>query len=305
MPPSSTRLPGLDISVVVCTRNRAERLAKALNRWAALAPKSSWELVLVDNGSTDATPEVLAEAQKRLPALRRAMEPRRGLGAARDHGWREARGAIIAFTDDDCYPSPDYVDQYVEAFRRSPDVGYMGGRILLWDESDARITVDYRDEAEEIAPYRFIPAGELHGANFAFRREALERVGGLDPELGAGTAFFAGEDIDLVAAAAWAGFKGRFDPAPLVYHHHGRKAGDFDITTRGYDVGRGVYYAKFILRKDSRSIYLRAWLRSIVDCAKQAIRQRNKRELLGPALELYGAARYLVRARPPRSVASD
>ncbi len=164
----------MDLSVVVCTRNRAPQLAKALNHWSQLTPKASWELVLVDNGSTDATPQIIAEAQKRIHALRYVLEPGIGLGAVRDRGGREARGAIIAFTDDDCYPSAGYVD----AFRRSPDAGYMGGRILLWDEDDLWLTVDYREQAEEIAPYRFVPARALQGANLGFRREALEKMGG-------------------------------------------------------------------------------------------------------------------------------
>ncbi|MFZ1107933.1 MAG: glycosyltransferase [Rhodomicrobium sp.] len=282
----------MDLSVVVCTRNRAAQLANALNYWAELAPKSSWELVLVDNGSTDATPQIIAKAQERIPALHYVLEPRIGLGAARDRGWREARGAIIAFTDDDCYPSAGYVDDYVEAFRRGPDAGYMGGRILLWDEDDVRLTVDYREIAEEIAPYCFLPAGVLQGANLAFRRETLEKIGGVDPELGAGTPFPC-EDIDLVAAAAWAGFKGKFDPSPLVYHHHGRKACDYDRIMRSYDKGRGAYYAKYILRKGSSGVYLRAWLRSILDCVKQAVKQRNTSSFVRPAFELYGAGRYL------------
>src|SRR5215470_13364473 len=135
----------MDLSVIVCTRNRATQLATALNHWARLAPKSSWEIILVDNGSTDLTPQVIANAQQRISVSRAVLETRIGLGAARDRGWREARGAIVAFTDDDCYPSPGYVDDLVEAFRCSPDVGYMGGRILLWDEDDARLTIDYRE----------------------------------------------------------------------------------------------------------------------------------------------------------------
>lgn len=286
----------MDISVVVCTRNRANQIAKALSHWMELAPKCKWELIVVDNGSTDATPQVVEEAQEQIPALRYVPEPRMGLGAGRDRGWREARGAIVAFTDDDCYPSSGYVDDYVEAFRRCPDVGYIGGRILLWDEDDLPLTVDYREEAEEIAPYRFIRAGTLHGANLAFRREALEKIGGVDPELGAGTPFPC-EDIDLVAAAAWAGYPGKFDPAPLVYHHHGRKAGDYHKTMRTYDKGRGAYFAKYILRRDSRGAYLRAWTRSILNCVKQAIWRRSKGELVGPIYELYGASLYLFRPR--------
>src|SRR5205809_1380614 len=92
-----------DISIVVCTQNRAEMLRGALASLYDLdADGFSYEIVVIDNGSTDATPEVIAaaEAESRNP-LRRIYEPEKGIVSARNRGIREARGRWIAFFDDD------------------------------------------------------------------------------------------------------------------------------------------------------------------------------------------------------------
>ena len=108
---------------------------------------------------------------------------------------------MIALTDDDCYVAEDYVDAVLAAFDGRPDVGVLGGRILLFDPDDARVTIDERDHPVEMAPHSFVVAGAIKGANLSFRREALQKIGGFDPGLGAGTPFPC-EDIDAVAARA-------------------------------------------------------------------------------------------------------
>ena len=103
----------------------------------------------------------------------------------------------------------------------------------------------------------------MHGANLAVRREVLAAVGGFDPLLGAGTPCMAGEDTDFIARIVWAGWTARYDPAPSVAHHHGRKPGGAaDRQRQGYDRGRGAYYAKWALDARARRTYLREWYRS-------------------------------------------
>lgn len=248
------------VSIVICTRNRAARLRSALERISKLDDKPDWECVVVDNSSTDETPAVIAAAARASPNIRAVAQARIGLGAARDKGWREARGDLIAFTDDDCYVAPDYVRQITAAFQEHPKAGCMGGRILLHDPDDAPVTIDVREAAVEYPPRSFIWAGALQGANLVFRRSVLEAIGGFDPELGAGTPFPC-EDVDVVAAALWAGCTARFDPRIVVYHHHGRRETDIPALMAGYDRGRGAYYMKYILREDTRWAYLKSWLR--------------------------------------------
>ena len=267
-----------DLSIVVCTRNRAGQLRGTLDSLMAMKTDRRWEAILVDNGSTDGTADVIRRAAEAEPRIRYFREDRVGLGAARDRGWREARSALIALTDDDCYVAEDYVDAVLAAFEGRPDVGVLGGRILLFDPEDARVTIDERDYPVEIAPRSFVLAGAVKGANLSFRREALQAIGGFDPELGAGTPFPC-EDMDAIAAVLWAGFTGAYDPRPVVHHHHRRRLPDVPRLMAGYDRGRGAYYAKFLLRPDSRCTFAVGWLGEVRNHLDRAHLRRFFREL--------------------------
>lgn len=273
------------ISIVICTRNRAAQLDGALASLRAIRGAVTWEALLVDNASTDDTARVIAAACAEDSRLRYLAVDRIGLGAGRDAAWRETRGEIIAFTDDDCYVAPNFVDALAEVFAEDAALGCVGGRIVLHDPTDARVTIDERTEAVSIDPRQFIDAGTLHGANLSFRRAALAEAGGFDPQFGAGTPFPC-EDIDAVARVLWAGRGAKFDPRPEVRHHHGRKAGDVSKLLLSYDAGRGAYYAKFVLRPDTRAAYLQAW--------RGVIRRRRGAAMLGRTVrELKSAAAYM------------
>jgi len=274
------------LSVVVCTRGRPAQLRACLDRFRGLNGAATWELVVVNNGLGDGASDVLRSYARESPhSLTVLEEPRPGLGGARNRGWRGAAGELIAFTDDDCYPADDYLDRMVGCFE-DPSLGFVGGRVLLFDPTDFPITIQELDHRVEIEPRAFVPAGLIHGANFAFRREVLETIGGFDPGLGAGTPFFAGEDVDALARAAAAGWRGVYDPGPVVYHHHGRKTHEAMRLRQGYALGRGAYYAKCIIDPAMRGRYLRTWLRLIAT-------QRPRRT----AWELRGALTYLTRRR--------
>jgi glycosyltransferase involved in cell wall biosynthesis len=92
------------VSLIVCTRNRAARLADFVACVASLdAPPGGWELVLVDNASTDSTPLLLEQFAKSAPfSVQCVHAPLPGLSSARNAGLARARGDILAFTDDDC-----------------------------------------------------------------------------------------------------------------------------------------------------------------------------------------------------------
>jgi GT2 family glycosyltransferase len=142
-------------------------------------------------------------------------------------------------------------------------VGFSGGRILLHDASDARITI-YEHPTEQIYHAQgFIVAGVIQGANMAFRRQALVDIDGFDDNIGAGTPFTF-EDVDAELRALAAGWIGKYDPRSVVYHHHGRKPGiEVEALSRVYDTARGAYYMKCILFMPQRWVCLRHWLRCI------------------------------------------
>ena len=245
------------ISLVICTQNRCSTLRTCLEYVLRLQSPGEWELIVVNNGSTDATSEVLASFADRAPfRVVLVNEPKSGLGRARNAGIAKASGEIVAFTDDDCYVSPDFLSRILEVFK-DEKIAFMGGRVLLYDETDAPITILPETKIRWIEPYSFI-RGELVGANMAARRSLIEKIGSFDPEFGAGTPFPC-EDVEFLARASHTGAMGIYHPGPLVLHHHGRKPGKDLARLKTYDYGRGAYYAKFILNPQTRIMLLKRW----------------------------------------------
>jgi hypothetical protein len=251
------------IALVICTRNRANRLDAFLESLNRLKCDWPWELVIVDNGSTDDTYarlKVFADACHEKITL--ATEPQPGLGRARNCGWRATQAPVIAFTDDDCYPEPGFLNEVLAVYD-DETVGFSGGRTRLFDATDAPVTIYENPEEQIYKPEHFIVGGVIHGANMAFRRQALVEIKGFDDHLGAGTPF-AFEDVDAQLRALAAGWTGKYDPRAVVYHHHGRKPGiEVEALNRVYDTGRGGYYMKCILFMPHRWRCVRHWLRGI------------------------------------------
>ena len=278
----------LHASLIICTRNRGTHLQACLEYVRKLeTPSGGWQLVIVDNGSTDSTPDLIRVfARSAACEVVPTYEALPGLARARNTGIAQASGDILAFTDDDCYVRPDFLVQVCAVFQES-SVGYLGGRVILHDPTDAPVTIKDSLSAQHLSPHRFLPGGVIHGANMAVRRKVVQSIGGFDPLLGAGTPLQSGEDLEFLARACWAGWAGTYDPRPVVAHHHRRKPGaDVDSLLKGYDYGRGAYYLKRSVNPESRIIYLREWYWSI--------RAGMVRRDLGvPRRELIGAARYL------------
>src|SRR5215469_14738424 len=183
MPQLPTSEPA--VSLVICTRNRAGQLRACLAAVGAIRCRQPWETVIVDNGSGDDT-RVIAQSFLRDAAVDGCYvwEPRPGLSRARNAGLDASRGAIVAFTDDDCYPATDFLDRVWEVFA-DPRIGFMGGRILLHDPADYPLTVNESRETLRFTACSIVPCAVVQGANMAFRRAALVGIGGFDPALGA------------------------------------------------------------------------------------------------------------------------
>jgi GT2 family glycosyltransferase len=263
----------------------------------SLTATRDWELVLVDNGSDDGTSVYLDSVQAgkfQRPRVVTVFEARRGLGAARNKGWRTATSDIVSFIDDDCYVSQDYVDSILEVFEENAAIGFLGGRVLLYDSADRRPKITESQDARYFRPHSFIPPGVVPGANMAFRRAVLERIGGFDDGFGAGTDFPC-EDVDAQAAALWAGIPGVYDPRPLV-HHDDVKRTDRDLKNmwRGYDKGRGAYYVKYILKKSSRWAYIKEWLIQVRSEFVVAVKQGRFPTMGQTVRELSSGLRYMI-----------
>jgi glycosyltransferase involved in cell wall biosynthesis len=236
------------ISVILCTQDRDASLTRCLDYYSRIIPSDVWELIVVDNGSVDRTSEVLElEVQHQRLPLVFVKEGNKGLSKARNAGIRRARGEIICFSDDDCYPDAQFIAAWKRVFE-DPKVGFAGGRIELFDPADAKVTIKTDADPQFFLPNDFIFPGTLHGASMAFRRAVVDTVGVFDDDLGAGTSVGSGEDSDYFQRASENGFIGFYSPEPLVWHHHGRKDSEIKRLYPGYDRGRGAFYAAILAR---------------------------------------------------------
>jgi glucosyl-dolichyl phosphate glucuronosyltransferase len=224
----------VDVSVVVCSYNRAPSVGLTL---AALArqvtpPGRVWELVLVDNNSSDSTPDLVQAFAASAPMpVRYHFEARQGLSYARNAGLTLARGRIIAFTDDDVTPAPDWVESVASTMEaRAADV--VGGSILPdWQAPPPRWLVERPQLQRELAILEhpeFAPVTDpratppIWGANMAFRKRVFEAVGCFDTRRGVrGGKLYRGEELHLLDRALAAGFRAIYHPAIVVWHRIG------------------------------------------------------------------------------------
>lgn len=218
----------LDASVVVCTRDRAERLRECLAHLVAqVVPDGARvEVLVVDNGSTDGTAAVVDAWRAVDPDRRRATrEPRAGLSRARNRGVTEARGDVVLFIDDDAVAPRGWVAAHLASYRRDPTTSAVGGPVSLWWPHGRpgwlapRLehwfsALDHGDRAVEFPP----PHGP-YGTNMSLRRSLVEAVGGFDERLGRrGRSLVSSEEADLFARVWDAGGRVAYEPAALVMH---------------------------------------------------------------------------------------
>lgn len=282
-----------EFSVIVCSRNRREQLLRTVRHIGGLGWRRPWELLVVDNASTDGTRPALdaCQATAQFP-LRILHQDRPGLGRAKNTALEAASGDIVAFTDDDCYPEADWLDALAECFL-DPSVAYVGGKVTLFDREDVPITIQLRNERWEIPPGSVIKAGSLLGANLAIRRDALLAIGGFDPRFGPGAFCKSGVDVEVMARLSAAGYLGIYDPRPSVAHHHGRRTeAEIRALMHRYAVGRGACYAKALMDRTMRPKVARAWYWSL----REHVASGSWRDILG---EVEGAVRFgAVAVRP-------
>src|SRR5438067_1641281 len=195
------------VSVVVPTHNRAEHLGGLVEAFEAQRGVDSFEVIVVDDASTDDTELVLDRLQRstRVPIHARRLECNRGPAAARNVGWQAARAPFVAFTDDDCRPDPNWLSRLI-AHLDGADL--VQGRTLP-DPAHADRVGPFSRSVETIDEWGFYET-----CNVAYRREALARVGGFDE--GFRRPF--GEDTDLAWRVKDSGGRSAFEPEAVVYH---------------------------------------------------------------------------------------
>jgi len=282
----------MDISAIICTRNRATTLMQCLTSVIAALNESGakCELIVVDNGSTDSTSQLVRDYAVSLSdsaqiSIRLVQEPLAGLSRARNAGLRAATGEIIAFTDDDCRPQLDYYKRLLALAQPAQPPTLFGGMVILGDHSDQPYGIVLREQAERWQKDTDTTRGRnlavaLIGANMAMHRQLADRIGDFDPRYGAGGKFKSGEEIDYIYRTYLAGLPIRYCPELVVEHFHGRKTLDsIQKLASGYDRGDGALYAKYLFSAPQL-------LRPLIWDVKKALKELRGGELCRPELHI-------------------
>ncbi|HXW05847.1 MAG TPA: glycosyltransferase [Vicinamibacterales bacterium] len=224
--PENARSTPCAVSVVVSTYNRADRIEPALRAILSQTGDVPYEIVVVDNNSTDDTAAIVQRiAREAGGRLRYAFEARQGLSHGRNTGIGLARGSIVAFTDDDVRVAPDWVLEIARAFDRYPDIDYVGGRVLpRWlAPPPAWLTTahwsplalqDYGSEPVRSSRQRAVC---LVGASLAFRRRVFDMLGLFNPAYGRiRDGIGSTEDHEMQLRMWKAGLQGLYVPSILV-----------------------------------------------------------------------------------------
>jgi glycosyltransferase involved in cell wall biosynthesis len=237
----------MEITFIICTRNRAASLLQALNSVTAATQshREDIELLIVDNGSTDSTRDVVDAWAATAPLpVEVIYQPRRGLSAARNAGMAAAKGRLLVFIDDDCALGLGYVDDLLRHYRGDAAPVIRGGRVELGNPEDLPFTVKV-SEVRECMNSNTHPGLLILGCNMVIPRIVTETVGWFDEQFGTGARFRASEESDYIYRAHCAGIEVEYVPDMAVRHFHGRRTfNDIAKLSAAYFVGNGALYAK-------------------------------------------------------------
>jgi GT2 family glycosyltransferase len=211
------------ISVVVCTYNGAATLPECL-QGATSVRYPDYEVIVVDDGSTDASAAIATEHDVKL-----IRTPNRGLSAARNAGLAAAEGEIVAYLDDDARPDPDWLTFLAAGFADSDHAGIGGPNLPPEDESPVGRCVANAPGGPVHVLLSDTVAEHIPGCNMAFRRSALAAIGGFDAQFRV-----AGDDVDVCWRLQAAGHTLGYHPAALVWHRRRATLRRFFRQQRGY-----------------------------------------------------------------------
>lgn len=177
----------MKVSPIICTRNRAAYLLQAIRSLTEQSlPRHDYEIIVVDNASTDKTREIVSGLTRETPNLRCVHEANPGLSYARNRGLREARAPIVAFLDDDALATQDWLKAILNAFAIEPRPACVGGPVEPWWEIPkpnwfpASLLgcndLNYGPHARWLD----YPAEHPIGCNMAFVKKRVEEVGGFN-----------------------------------------------------------------------------------------------------------------------------
>ena len=317
---------GLGISIIVCTRGRPAILRECLEALQKVSYEPI-EILVVDNAPPDdATKEVVGAFLQIDPRIRYTCEPRPGLSRARNRGVAEAKFDILAFTDDDIVVDPGWPTALAAGFAADAGAACITGLVAArsletaseryfdsrysWGEVFEPRRYDLLENRDQSRLYPFSAGIFGTGANFAVRKEVVERLGGFDPLLGAGAPGRGGEDLDMFLRIILAGCRLCYLPCALVWHRHRADNEALAEQIYSYGYGLGAYLAKrlktremsptFLARGFGKSAEVAARMRQASQASK--FKARGKRLAMAEALGVMaGALCYYRLARRSRN----
>jgi O-antigen biosynthesis protein len=223
------------VTVAICSYNGARTIADALDG-ATQLDYPDYEIIVVDDGSSDATAEIAA----RYPGVRLIRTTNRGLSAARNEAWRSATGEIVAYTDDDARPDPHWLRYLVRSIDTHDLAGAGGPNIAPPGDGLIAACVANAPGGPMHVLTDDVTAEHVPGCNMAFRRSVLEEVGGFDPRFRA-----AGDDVDLCWRIQDLGYRIGFSPAAMVWHHRRNELATYWRQQQGYGKAEALLEAKW------------------------------------------------------------
>ncbi len=221
-------MPDMQISAIICTHNRDSYLGAAIDSLLEQNFATGFEVVVIDNGSSDRTRDVV-EQRTSDTRLKYVFEPVIGLSVARNTGAKVASGEILAYLDDDAVASQDWLQVLYSAYQNNPKLAIAGGKVsLLWPEGMQAPRWLSPGLAANLGAYDLgdsivsidKPGLTPRGLNYSIRRSFLEEIGGFDPHLGrVGKKLLSNEELQMTEIALQRGWQVAYLPQAHVYHN--------------------------------------------------------------------------------------
>ncbi|AKG22498.1 glycosyltransferase family 2 protein [Calothrix sp. 336/3] len=221
-------MPDKQISAIICTHNRDTYLGAAIDSLLAQDFAAGFEVIVVDNGSSDRTRQVV-ESRLSNPKLKYIYEPVLGLSVARNAGAQAAQGDILAYLDDDAVASPQWLRVLYNAYEQNAQLAIAGGKVtLIFPEGVSPPRWLSQGLAANLGAYDLgatqvyieNPGLTPRGLNYSIRRCFLADIGGFDPNLGrVGKNLLSNEELQMTELALQRGWQVAYIPEAIAAHN--------------------------------------------------------------------------------------